>query len=331
MGMLIDGAWIHDDGAQTVGDGSFQRKPSTIRNWITPDGAAGPTGEGGFKAEPGRYHLYVAWACPWAHRTLIFRALKGLEDMIDVSVVHWFKGDEGWTFEDGPDVTPDPVFNARTIYEIYAKAQSDFTGRCSVPLLLDKKTGRMVSNESSEIIRMFGAAFDEVGAAPGDYYPRALRAEIDAVNERIYDTLNNGVYRCGFAKSQSAYDAASAALFETLDWLEARLGAQRYLVGDQITEADWRLFVTLYRFDAVYNSHFKCTQKRIVDYPALWAYTRELYQVPGVRETTHLADTRRHYFGSHHTVNPYGVLPLLPAGLDFDAPHGRESAFGTAS
>ena len=328
MGMLVDGAWVHDDGTQTVKDGSFNRRPSTIRNWITPDGAPGPSGEGGFKAEPGRYHLYVAWACPWAHRTLIFRALKGLTEMIDVSVVHWFKGDEGWDFSDGPDVVPDPVYRARTIYEIYAKAFPGFTGRCSVPLLLDKQTGKLVSNESSEIIRMFNSAFDAVGAQQGDYYPEPLREEIDAVNERVYDTLNNGVYRCGFAKSQTAYDAAIAPLFDTLDWLEERLSQHRYLVGDQITEADWRLFVTLFRFDAVYNSHFKCTKQRIIDYPALWAYTRELYQIPGVKETTNLVDTRRHYFGSHETVNRYGVVPLTPAKLDFDAPHGRDSAFG---
>ncbi len=327
MGSLVNGVWVRDDATQTVGDGSFQRKPSVFRNWITADGSAGPSGVGGFKAEPGRYHLYVAWACPWAHRTLIFRALKGLEEMIGVSVAHWRMKEHGWTFEDGPNVVPDPVFGAETLYQVYQRADPGVTGRATVPVLFDKETGRIVSNESSEIIRMLGGAFDGVGAKPGDYYPEPLRAEIDAVNQRVYDTLNNGVYRSGFAKSQGAYDQAVGELFETLDWLEERLGARRYLVGGRLTEADWRLFPTLFRFDAVYNIHFKCSKRRIIGYPNLWNYTRELFQVSGIAETTNLEDTRNHYFGSHESVNPYGVVPLMPAGLDFEAPHDRAEKF----
>ena len=327
MGRLVEGRWLQDDVIQSAGDGSFQRKPSVFRNWVTPDGAAGPTGEGGFKAEPGRYHLYVAWACPWAHRTLLFRALKGLEEMIDVSIAHWRMKDHGWTFEPGPNVVPDPIFGASKLYEIYQAADPTVTGRSTVPILLDKHTRRIVSNESSEIIRMFNSAFDAVGAAEGDYYPEALREEIDAVNDRIYRTFNNGVYRAGFASSQSAYDAAVAELFETMEWLEDRLGKQRYLVGDRITEADWRLFATLFRFDAVYNSHFKCTKRRVADCPNLWNYTRELYQVPGVARTTNLEDTRNHYFGSHESVNRFGIVPLMPDGLSFSAPHNRSETF----
>lgn len=327
MGRLTNGEWIDDDVMQSGEDGSFQREDSVFRNWVTADGAPGPTGEGGYKAEAGRYHLYVAWACPWAHRTLIFRALKGLEDMIGVSIVHSRLKERGWTFDDGPDVVPDPIFGAATLYEIYQKARTDVTGRATVPVLFDKQTGTIVSNESSEIIRMFNSAFDEIGAKPGDYYPEALRAEIDAVNARVYDTFNNGVYRSGFAKTQDAYDAAVSEVFETMDWLEERLGRQRYLLGDRLTEADWRLFATLFRFDAVYNCHFKCTKRRVADCPNLWNYARELFQVPGVAATTNLDDTRRHYYGSHGSVNPFGIVPALPFGLDFAAPHDRATRF----
>lgn len=325
MGLLIDGIWTDQwyDTAST--GGHFKRWNSTFRNWVTPDGAAGPSGQGGFAAEAGRYHLYVGYACPWAHRALILRQLKGLENIVSVSVVHWFMGENGWTFAPGEGVIPDPIHNADYLWQVYSAADPSFTGRVSVPALWDRKTATIVSNESSEILRMFNSAFDAVGAKPGDYYPEPLRHEIDAVNVRIYETLNNGVYRCGFATSQEGYDAAIEPLFDTMDWLETRLSRQRFLVGDQPTEADWRLFTTLYRFDAVYNIHFKCTRRRLVDYPNLWAYTRDLYQHSGIAGTVNMDHVRRHYYGSHETVNPTRIVPVLSAFADFDAPHGREA------
>ena len=322
MGKLIEGQW-HDVWYETEkNDGKFVRKDASFRNWVTNDGAPGASGSGGFAAEAGRYHLYVSLACPWAHRTLIFRKLKGLEDMISLSVVHHFMGSEGWTFDDGVGVVPDPIGGARRLHEVYTEAAPDYTGRVTVPVLWDKRTNTIVSNESSEIIRMFGSAFDDVGAIAGDYYPEARRTEIDAVNERVYETLNNGVYRCGFATSQQAYADAFTALFETMDWLEERLSRQRYLVGDTVTEADWRLFTTLVRFDSVYVGHFKTNLRRVVDYPNLWAYTRKLYQWPGVAETVDMFHIKEHYYGSHETINPSRVVPLGPV-IDFDAPHGR--------
>ena len=323
MGSLVDGKWVTEKEFPSK-KGAFKRPETTFRNWVTTDGSPGPRGEGGFKAEPGRYHLYVSWACPWAHRTLIFRALKGLEDMIDISAVHAHMGEDGWTFKPGEGVIPDPINNAEYLRDVYTAADPNFTGRVTVPILWDKQQHTIVSNESAEIIRMFNSAFDEVGASEGDYYPEDLQTEIDEINDRVYDTLNNGVYKCGFARSQEAYEDAVEPLFDTLDWLEGLLTSRRYLTGDRITEADWRLFTTLIRFDAVYNTHFKCTRKRIMDYPNLWGYTRELYQVPGVAETTNLDVIRTHYYTSHETVNPTGIIPVLPAGLDFDAPHGRE-------
>jgi putative glutathione S-transferase len=322
MGMMIDGVWHRDDGIWARGDGRFERKPTTFRNWVTADGSPGPTGEGGFRAEPGRYVLYVSLACPWAHRTLIVRRLKRLEEAIPVSVVHWRMLEDGWTFEDGPGVVPDPVSGAKTLAEVYGRADARFTGRVTVPVLFDTRTGRIVSNESSEIIRMLNSAFDGVGAAPGDFYPQALRPEIDAVNERVYATLNNGVYRAGFARTQQAYEEAIGPLFDTLDWLEERLSRQRYLVGDAPTEADWRLFTTLVRFDAVYVGHFKCNVRRIADYPALSGYLRALYQWPGVAETVDFRHIKGHYYESHRSINPTGIVPVGPA-LDLDRPHGR--------
>lgn len=322
MGKLVDGKW-HDVWYDTKkNDGKFVRKDASFRNWITKDGAPGPSGDGGFAAEAGRYHLYVSLACPWAHRTLIFRKLKGLEDMISVSVVHHFMGSEGWTFEEGVGVVPDPIGGASRLHQVYTKAAADYTGRVTVPVLWDKKTNTIVSNESSEIIRMFGSAFDDIGAKPGDYYPEELRGEIDAVNARVYETLNNGVYRCGFATSQQAYADAFAVLFETMDWLEERLSKQRYLAGDTLSEADWRLFTTLVRFDSVYVGHFKTNLRRVVDYPNLWAYTRELYQWPGVAETVDMLHIKEHYFGSHETINPSRVVPVGPV-IDFNTPHER--------
>jgi putative glutathione S-transferase len=323
MGLLIDGVW-QDQWYDTASTGGrFVRRDSPYRNWVTPDGGPGPSGEGGFKAEPGRYHLYVSLACPWAHRTLIFRRLKGLEDAIDVSVVHWLMRQDGWTFATAPGATGDRLFGSDYLYEVYSRAKPDYTGRVTVPVLWDKERGTIVNNESSEIIRMLNSAFDGCGATPGDYWPAARREEIERLNARIYATVNNGVYRAGFATTQDAYDEAVTELFASLDWLEELLSERRYLAGERITEADWRLFTTLVRFDAVYYGHFKCNLHRIVDYPNLWAYTRELYQWPGVADTVDFAHIKGHYYGSHATINPTGIVPKGPI-LDFNAPHRRE-------
>lgn len=312
MGLMVDGEW-HDTWYDTASnDGRFIRADAQFRNWITADGSPGPSGEGGFAAAPDRYHLYIANACPWAHRTRIMRTLKGLEDWIDLSVVHWHMGEQGWTFEPGDGVVPDPIHHARYAHEIYRAAAPDYSGRVTIPILWDKQTATIVSNESSEIIRMFNSAFDELGATPGDYYPAALRDEIDAVNARVYDTVNNGVYKCGFATSQQAYDEAIDPLFDTLDWLDARLAQQAYLVGATVTEADWRLFTTLIRFDPVYVGHFKCNKKRLIDYPNLSRLTRELYRFPGVADTVNMMHIRHHYYGSHESINPSRVVPAGP-------------------
>ena len=323
MGLLQDGKWVDQWYDTKATGGKFVRKASSFRNWITPDGAAGPSGEGGYHAEPGRYHLYVSHACPWAHRTMILRALKGLEEMISVSVVHWFMADKGWTFEEGDGVVPDPIKNAKFMYEVYTSAQADYTGRVTVPVLWDKKQNTIASNESSDIIRMFNSTFDEVGAKAGDYYPESLRAEIDKLNERIYETLNNGVYKSGFATTQEAYEDAVVPLFDTLDWLEGLLTERRYLTGAVITEADWRLFTTLVRFDPVYVSHFKCNIRRIQDYPNLSEYVRDLYQQPGIAETVNMDHIKRHYFSSHETINPSRIVPSGPE-IDFSVPHQRQ-------
>ncbi len=326
MGLLIDGVW-HDRWYDTQSTGGrFLRRDAQFRNWVTPDGAPGPSGEGGFEAEAGRYHLYVSYACPWAHRTLIFRKLKRLEAVIPVSVVHWHMGAEGWEFREGPGCTPDTANGARTLREVYLKAKPDYSGRVTVPVLWDTKRATIVSNESSEIIRMFNAAFDALedsrGGASLDFYPQDLRAEIDAINARVYASVNNGVYRAGFVTSQDAYQEAFDALFQTLDDLEARLARQRYLLGERLTEADWRLFTTLVRFDPVYVGHFKCNQRRLADTPNLWGFTRELYQVPGVAETVNFDHIKRHYYGSHDSINPSGIVPKGPE-IDFTEPHGR--------
>ncbi len=324
MGLLIDGTW-HDQWYDTKSTGGrFVRKASAFRSWITPDGAPGPTGTSRFKAEAGRYHLYVSLACPWAHRTLIMRGLKGLEDMIGISVVHWRMLENGWTFEAGPGVIPDPIHQAQYLYQIYTAAEPDYTGRVTVPVLWDKVTGTIVNNESAEIIRMLNSAFDGIGATAGDYYPEDLRPEIDALNARIYDNVNNGVYKSGFATTQQAYEEAVVPLFETLDFLEKRLSSTRYLCGARLTEADIRLFTTLVRFDAVYVGHFKCNLRRIADYPNLSAYLRDLYQMPEVRKSVNMAHIKGHYYESHKTLNPSGVVPLGPI-LDLDAPHGRDT------
>ncbi len=325
MGLLVDGHWTDRWYDNSASGGRFQRQESGFRNWVTADGAPGPTGEGGFKAEPGRYHLYVSLACPWAHRTLIFRALKGLEQAISLSVVHWLMGENGWTFDAGPGVIPDPIGGARRLYEVYLRSNATYTGRVTVPVLWDKERDVIVSNESSEIIRMMNSAFDDAGAAPGDFYPKELREQIDAVNARIYATVNNGVYKAGFATTQDAYEEAVHPLFETLDWLEKQLAAKRYLCGKRLTEADWRLFTTLVRFDAVYAGHFKCNLRRLVDHENLWDYTRELYQRPGVAATVDFAHIKRHYYQSHPSIDPTRIVPVGPEVDFFVAARPRKS------
>ena len=322
LGLLERGDWRQDDPSRTK-DGRFLRPPTTYRNFVTADGSPGPTGEGGFPAEAGRYHLYVSLACPWAHRTLIFRKLKKLENVISVSVVEPVLGKLGWEFGTGPGATLDTVNGKSTLAEIYLLTNSRYSGRVTVPVLWDKKRRTIVNNESSEIIRMLNSAFDAFTDVHTDYYPAELRAEIDRINDIVYPNVNNGVYRAGFATTQAAYEEAARALFATLDQLEERLSRQRYLVGRQVTEADWRLFTTLVRFDAVYYSHFKCNLRRITDYPNLWNYLRDLYQVPGVADTVSLDHIKRHYYGSHLNINPTGIVPIGPL-LDFTLPHDRD-------
>lgn len=322
MGQMVDGVWHFDSIGTKSASGKFERKDSVCRNWVTADGAAGPTGVGGYKAERDRYHLYIADACPWAHRAVLMQRLKGLDNALGVSVVNQYMGENGWTFEEGGGSTGDALFGSKYLYEIYFKSNPKHSGRSTVPILWDKETGTIVSNESSEIIRMFNSAFDGVGASGPDYYPEALRAEIDPLNDRIYHTVNNGVYKCGFAASQAAYNEAVRELFDTLDFLEQRLSTRRYLMGDVLTEADWRLFPTLVRFDPVYVGHFKCDLRRLVDYPNLWGHTRELYQMPGIADTLRMEYIRGHYYGSHETINPSRIVPIGPE-VDFSLPHGR--------
>ncbi|MBO6504820.1 MAG: glutathione S-transferase family protein [Kordiimonadaceae bacterium] len=322
MGLLVEGKWVDEWYDTKSTGGRFVRKESQFRNWVTADGSAGPTGEAGFKAEAGRYHLYVSYACPWAHRALIMRTLKGLEGMISVSVVGMTMLEHGWTFDQTDGSTGDPLFGSSFMHEIYTKADPNYTGRVTVPVLWDKQQGTIVSNESADIIRMFNSAFDQVGATAGDYWPAHLRADIEPVNDRIYHTVNNGVYKSGFATSQDAYEEALYPLFDSLDWLEDRLASRRFLMGDTLTEADIRLFTTLVRFDPVYVGHFKCNLRRLVDYPNLWAYTRDIYGLPGVAETVHMDHIKIHYYGSHKSINPSGVVPTGP-DIDFAEPQDR--------
>lgn len=323
MGQLVDGKW-QDVWYDTKSEGgAFKRTAAKFRNWITADGSAGPTGEAGFKAQSGRYHLYVSYACPWAHRTLIFRQLKDLTDHISISAVHPDMLGEGWTFQtDDHGATGDTLFGTDFARDIYLRALPDMTGRVTVPILWDKERETIVSNESSEIIRMFNSAFNDITGNRDDYWPEHLRDAIAPINDRIYDTLNNGVYKAGFATSQAAYEAGVNPLFDTLDWLESHLGENRYLMGETVTEADWRLWTTLIRFDPVYHLHFKCNRKRIVDYPNLWAFTRELYQWDGIAQTVNMDHIVRHYHYSHDTINPNRIIPINPV-LDYAAPHGR--------
>lgn len=323
MGLLVDGKWQDKWYDTEENGGRFEREDAGFRNWVTVDGSAGPTGVGGFQAEADRYHLYVSLACPWAHRTLVYRKLKGLEDIIPISVVHPFMGEHGWTFAEGKGVIADPLIHADYAYELYIKAKPNYTGRVTVPILWDKKTNTIVSNESSEIIRMFNSAFDEVGALAGDFSPASLLQEIDDINAFVYTTINNGVYKAGFSTTQEAYEEAVIELFAALDTLEARLADKRYLTGSTITEADWRLFTTLVRFDAVYVGHFKCNLRRIIDYPNLCGYLRDLYQVPGIAETVNMEHIKQHYYTSHANINPTRIIPIGPA-IDFTTAHNRD-------
>lgn len=325
MGKLVEGIW-RDEGYDTESHGGeFRRDTSDFRNWITADGSAGPTGEGGFEAAANRYHLYVSYACPWANRALFFRKLKGLDDLIGVSVVHPEMLSEGWEFRtDFDGATGDRVFELPFARDLYLRADPKASGRVTIPIVWDLERDTMVSNESSEIIRMFNSAFDHITGNTDDYWPEDLRDKIEPVNARIYDTVNNGVYKAGFATSQAAYDRAVHPLFDSLDWIEGILSENRYLMGERITEADWRLFSTLVRFDPVYHLHFKCNRRRIVDYPNLWAYTRELYQWPGIAETVHFDHIVHHYHYSHETINPHRIIPINPV-IDWTEPHGRGS------
>ena len=316
MGLLVDGKWTDQWYETESKGGRFVRKESHFRDWIRADGSTA------FEPEPGRYHLYVSLACPWAHRTLIYRKLKGLEDAISLSIVDPYMLENGWAFSDAPGAIADSIHDSRHLHEVYTRADATYTGRVTVPVLWDRKNGTIVNNESGEIIRMLGSEFDAIGDPSVEFYPQSLRSEIDEMNAFVYPAINNGVYRCGFATTQVAYDEAFAELFSALDTIEDRLSRQRYLVGDRITEADWRLFTTLVRFDAVYVGHFKCNLRRIADYPHLSGYLRELYQVPGVADTVDFDHIKQHYYGSHDTINPTRIVPNGPA-LDLDAPHGR--------
>lgn len=323
MGQLVNGVWKDEWYDTDSSGGEFVRDGAKFRNWVTADGSPGPSGQGGFAAESGRYHLYVSYACPWAHRTLIFRALKGLEPHIGVSAVHPDMLSEGWEFRtDFPGATGDELFGSRYLRDIYLRARPDASGRVTVPVLWDKQQGAIVSNESADIIRMFNSAFDGLTGNDANFCPESLRGQIDALNTRIYDTVNNGVYKAGFATSQAAYDKAIGPLFQSLDWIEGLLAEARYLAGDRVTEADWRLFTTICRFDSVYHTHFKCNRQRIVDYPNLWGWARELYQWPGVAATVRQDHITRHYYFSHDMINPNRIIPIGPE-LDWTVPHGR--------
>ncbi|MCZ6729298.1 MAG: glutathione S-transferase family protein [SAR324 cluster bacterium] len=323
MGMLIEGQWVEDPPRRNDASGRFMRAETVFRNRVTADGSSG------CKAEAGRFHLYVSLACPWAHRTLILRKLKRLEDAISLSVVDHFMGDDGWHFSDNPGAVPDTVNGKRLLSEVYLAADAAYTGRVSVPVLWDKQQGTVVNNESREIMRMLDLEFDAVGGGSVTFCPPSLRRQVDETIDAIYQPINNGVYRSGFAGSQEAYEEAVGELFDALDHWESVLDKQRYLAGDVITEADWCMFTTLVRFDLVYHTHFKCNLRRIIDYPNLWNYLRELFQVPGVAETCNFEHIKRHYFESHRSINPLGIVPLGPGNVDFNAPHDRERKFSS--
>lgn len=325
MGLLIDGKW-HDQWYDTS-DGRFKREEAQRRNWITTDGNPGPGGDGGFPAQAGRYHLYVSLACPWAHRTLILRELKQLQPLIGVSVVSWLMGEQGWTFDLATGSGGDALNGFSLLHQVYTRDDPAYSGRVTVPTLWDREQKRIVSNESADIVRMFNQAFDGLTGSTLDLYPEPLRAEIDSLNARIYPQVNNGVYRAGFATTQAAYEEAFEELFEALDWLERVLQKRRYLCGEYLTEADWRLFTTLIRFDSVYHGHFKCNLRRIADYPALSGWLRELYQWPGIAGTVEFTHIRNHYYRSHANINPTGIVPAGPA-LDLQSAHRRDALPG---
>ncbi|HFI0270836.1 TPA: glutathione S-transferase family protein [Streptococcus suis] len=312
MGLLQDGKWVDQWYDTKSTGGKFVRTVTQFRNWITPDGQAGPTGKGGFKAESGRYHLYISLACPWASRTLIMRKLKGLEDHISLSIVHPLMLENGWTFADGPGVIKDFLFNSDYLYQVYLKADPNYTGRVTVPVLWDKETNTIVNNESAEIMRMFNTAFNDITGNYEDFYPEHLQTEIDAMNDFVYPNINNGVYKAGFSTNQAVYEKEVKNLFAALDKLEEHLADKDYLVGNQLTEADIRLFTTLVRFDAVYFGHFKCNIKALVNYPNLWHYTKRLYNHAGIAETVNFDHIKQHYYGSHKTINPTGIVPVGP-------------------
>jgi glutathionyl-hydroquinone reductase len=314
-GMLVNGEWKTERQWKNA-DGRFVRSKTSFRDWITADGSSG------FLAEPDRYHLYVAWACPWAHRTVIMRKLKGLEEVIGLSAVGSFMGADGWAFHDEPGVIPDTVNGATYLREVYAKADPDYTGRVTTPVLWDKQTGTIVNNESREIVRMLDTEFGEFATTDAHFFPEDLRDETDATIDAVYEPVNNGVYRSGFATTQEAYEEAVTELFDALDHWEEVLSSRRFLCGDRITEADWCFFPTLVRFDTVYHSHFKCNLRRIVDYPNLWDYLKDLYQRPGVAETIYMDHIKKHYYGSHESINPTRIVPKGPI-LDFTEAHDR--------
>jgi glutathionyl-hydroquinone reductase len=325
MGILVNGKWLDDEKDRYHGKkGQFKRPDSPVRHWVTPDGSAGPSGDAGFKAEAGRYHLYVAINCPWAHRTIIYRKLKNLENVISMSFAKPVRGAEGWIFENGSEENKEHLFGKTYLHEVYTKSHSDYTGRVSVPMLWDKKQGCMVSNESSEIIRMLNTAFNEFTNDTTDYYPEELREEIDTINDVVYKKINNGVYKTGYARTQEAYEESVVPLFDTLDMLDDRLSSQRYLVSDRLTEADWRLFPTLIRFDAAYVGAFKCNVRQIKEYPHLAGYTRELFQVPGIADTVNIDAYKTGYYHKNKDRNPFGIVPIGP-DVDFDAPHERDA------
>ncbi|MFZ1874395.1 MAG: glutathione S-transferase family protein [Chania sp.] len=327
MGQLVDGVWQDTWYDTTATGGRFKRSTAQFRNWVTAGGQAGAHGNGGFKAEADRYQLYVSLACPWAHRTLLMRKLKGLEQIIPVSVVHPLMLENGWTFgEDFPATTGDALYHADFLYQIYLRADPHYSGRVTVPVLWDKQQQTIVSNESADIIRMFNSEFDAIGARAGDYYPAELRAQIDELNGWIYDSVNNGVYKAGFATRQEAYDEAVHGVFAALERLERILEQHRYLTGNRLTEADLRLWTTLIRFDPVYVTHFKCDQRRISDYPNLYGFLRDIYQIPGMADTVNMAHIRHHYYRSHATLNPHGIISIGPT-QDLNTPHGRDRHF----
>ena len=317
MGQLIDGIWKVDEIRPNKVDGTYKRENSVFRDWISEEEGAE------FLPESGRYHLYISHACPWAHRTLIFRVLKNLEDHISVDVVHPEMLENGWAFDTKfSDTTGDSLYGKEFLSEIYTQANNNITCRVTVPILLDKKSKKIVSNESADIIRIFNSSFDKITGNTEDFWPKNLQKEIEPINKRIYETLNNGVYRAGFATSQSSYDEAVTKLFDTMEWLEEILSNNRFLLGDRVTEADWRLFPTLVRFDSVYHFHFKCNRKRLIDYKNLWAYTRDLYQTFGISKTLHLNHAIRHYYYSHASINPHQIIPINPI-INFNEPHKR--------